>query len=191
MKSDIHPDEETLELYVTGSLSQTAAMQLERHVKCCSQCSRLLEQFHAVHVGLEAAGEQYRQTCFKGGALATIQAYEAGKRSVAHYVRAAFLIPAAACIGFIVLQLLPLERSPMNRQPRAASSGMDELCFSRPHMPSTVSLSVTLPSLPAFSASELPTFTFTIPRRPSGLVSAPPGRILTGRTKDSTKGVNS
>jgi hypothetical protein len=188
MNDDIHPDEDTLERYVGGALSRAETVRVDRHMGPCRRCSRLLEQLHEVPVALEAAGEQYRQIRFQGDALALIRAHQAGQRRWTQYMRAAFLIPAAACIGFIVLQLLPLERPWNDSLNYDGSGGMDRLRFSRPHMPSSVSFSCTLPPRPAFSASDRPAFSFTIPTRPSGRVSAPAPEAFKSRKPESTKG---
>jgi hypothetical protein len=189
MNDDIHPDEETLERYVTESLSRAEAVSVLRHVERCRNCSRLLKQLHEVPVALKAAGEQYRQIRFQGDALAMVRAHQAGKRRWAHYVRAAFLIPAAACIGFIVLQLLPLDRPRIARLHHDGSGGMDRLRFSRPPTPSSVSFSYTLPPRPAFSAADRPLISFTIPARPSGRMSVPSSETQKSRKAKSTKGV--
>ena len=189
MNNDIHPDEETLERYVRGSLSRAAATSVERHTEHCRSCGRLLEQLHEVPVVLESAGEQYRRIRFQGDALALVRAHRAGERRWTHYVRVAFLIPAAACIGFIVLQLLPLHDPWIDRVPREDSRGVDRLRFSRPRMPSSVSLSCTLPPRPAFSASDRPVFSFTIPRRPSGAITPPSSETRKSWKAKSPKGV--
>jgi hypothetical protein len=188
MNDDIHPDKETLERYVTGSLSRAAATSVERHTEHCRYCGRLLEQLREVPVELESAGEQYRRIRFQGDALALVRAHRVGERRWTHYVRAVFLIPAAACIGFIVLQLLPLERPWNDSLNYDSSGGMDRLRFSRPHMPSSVSFSCTLPRRPAFSASDRPSFSFMLPTRPSGRVSAPAPEAFESRKPESTKG---
>lgn len=189
MNDDIHPDEDTLKQYAEGSISRSTAVSVERHAEECRQCSRLLEQLHEVPVVLETAGEQYRQIRFQGDALALVRAHKAGERRWTHYVRAAFLIPAAACIGFIVLQLLPLERPWTDRLPHDGSGRMDRLRFSRPPLPSSISFSYTLPPRPAFSASDRPLILFTIPARPSGRMSAPSTETHKSRKPESTKGV--